>query len=537
MKKTLDMATEFTTTGKVFLKLAKFANKLSPFSKKTEVNATHGGYQYGHSWSLYDGEKSLGEIGPAKNYQPNYNILRIRSWQSYLESEISQTILNKYKTWIIGKGLTLQCEPADRVLKSEGIKQTNEEFTQLVEDRFFVYANSSDSDYTGMRSLNLIADDVFKNSKIGGDVLVVLHYINNQVKVQVIDGCHVQSPTMGIRPVAGGGFIYNGIEMSSTGEHIAYHLRIDGKPYKVPAVNNGIRSAFMVYGSRYRLDNHRGLPHIAVALETIKKLERYKEAMVGSAEERAKIAVVQETKTQGTGESVFQKHVMKAIDAGANSIPTDVHGTTVADSVVATTNKQLINMPIDSSLKFLSSDTEFSFKEFYETNINLLCSALEIPPNVAMSIYNDSFSASRAATKDWEHTIGVKRSEFSQSFYQRVYKFWFITEVLKNKIPAPGFIKAFEEGNNMIVDSYLNSRWTGAMFPHIDPLKEVNAERAKLGSDGAHLPLTTVENATEVLGSGDSEANISQFAREKTKAELLGIKPKQTVQEKTKKED
>ena len=66
----------------------------------------------------YDGEKNTGEVGPIRNYIINYELLRLRSWQSYLESEITQTVVNRYITWLIGKGLKLQSEPLESVLAS-----------------------------------------------------------------------------------------------------------------------------------------------------------------------------------------------------------------------------------------------------------------------------------------------------------------------------------------------------------------------------------------------------------------------------------
>jgi hypothetical protein len=79
-----------------------------------------GGYRTIGSIS-YNGEKNYGEIGPIKNYFPDYSALRARSWQLYLESELAQTILNNHIIWVIGSGLKLQAEPVKDILKSEGI--------------------------------------------------------------------------------------------------------------------------------------------------------------------------------------------------------------------------------------------------------------------------------------------------------------------------------------------------------------------------------------------------------------------------------
>jgi hypothetical protein len=54
-------------------------------------------------------------------------------------------------------------------------------------------------------------------------------------------------------------------------------------------------------------------------------------------------------------------------------------------------------------------------------------------------------------------------------------------------------------------------------------LKEVNAERRKLGPLADNIPLTTVEQATEVLNGGDSDSNIQQFSEELIQAKELNV--------------
>jgi hypothetical protein len=75
----------------------------------------------------------------------------------------------------------------------------------------------------------------------------------------------------------------------------------------------------------------------------------------------------------------------------------------------------------------------------------------------------------------------------------------------------------------MVVEAYENARFTGPHFPHIDPLKEVNAERAKLGELAKHIPLTTIEGSVEALGTGDSDSNVIQFADELKNAKDVGL--------------
>jgi capsid protein len=174
---------------------------------------------------------------------------------------------------------------------------------------------------------------------------------------------------------------------------------------------------------------------------------------------------------------------------------------------------------------------KLSFKEFYQTNANVICASIGIPPNVAFSIYNDSFSASRTATKDWEHTISFERDDVTNQFYAPIYAFFLHIQIIEGLVNLPGYLAAHKNDNYLVLEAYRNSRFTGPMFPHIDPLKEVKAERAKLGKLAVNMPLTTLEKSTETLYGGDSRANMEQFGREMQEAIDNGIEEEQVIVE------
>lgn len=517
------------------------------FGGVPKINASFG--RYGTLGSIaFNGEKNYGEIGPIKSYFPDYGALRARSWQLYLESEIAQIVLNNHVNWVIGSGLKLQSEPIKDILEAEGISFDPQKFSKSVETQFRLFSKSRMSDYSDMTNLNIIEAEAFKNAIIGGDVLVILRFIEDTVKVQLIDGAHVQSPQYGGEfyptELKNGNRVINGIEMDGTGRHVAYYVRKDYKTFEFERVqargtDTNALMAFMVYGSRYRLDNHRGMPLLSVMFETAKKLERYKEATVGSAEERQKIAFAIEHDIFSTGENPLLQQTVKArnLSFGLQDglVPVDDLGNQLADKIAVSTNKQTWNMPLGSHLKSLESKNELYFKEFYETNIMLFCAAAGIPYEVAMSRYDSNYSASRGAIKDWEHKLNVTRGKFSFQFMQPVYEFWLETRAFQKKIKGyNAYIRARILGDRMLMESLRNARFVGAPVPHIDPVKEVQAERLKLGLSGLSVPLTTVEQATENLSGGDSEANIDQFAQELKKSKSLGIKEDQPKQVKPK---
>ena len=518
--------------------------------KDVEVSKTPTVEARGNSTHLfsvgYNGEKNTGELGPLINYDLDYLGLRARSWESYLSSEITQTVVGRFSMWVIGSGLKLQSEPVVNILKEKNI-EVNSETIKSIENRFRLYANSKMVDFSERKNLHQIARTAYVNSIVGGDVLTVLRYENEQINVQLISGSSIVQPYLDNHladAIGRGNTVVNGIEIDKRGRHVAFFVKTGGlEVERILAKNpkSGREVAFLICGLEYRITDNRGLPLFSAVLETLKKLDRYKEAVVGSAEERAKIPFVIEHGVGSTGENPISRGLAKAFDADSDQeIPTDINGKQLQDNVAATMNKTVINLPQDASLKSLESKAEINFSDFYSPNVNSVCSTIGMPPEVALSKYDSNFSSARAALKDWEHTLQVKRKDFSSEFYDKIYKFWLEIEILKQNIQADGYITALVKNDTTTLDAYRNSRFVGANVPHIDPVKEVTAERLKLGETGKSIPLTTAEAATEALNGGEYDSNVVQYAEElkdsKTKGIEVVIQQPQTNETTTKKD-
>lgn len=491
----------------------------------------------------FNGEKHLGDAGPIVSYRLQYNELRIRSWQAMLESDIAQTAVNRLISWTLSKGLKPQCEPVEHILENEGLSLDKKKFTKGVETSFNLYRKSKTADFAGMKSLNELCRAAEKNAIVGGDVLVVLRVVNNCVKVQLIDGTHIQSPEYGSefwpKVLANGNRIVDGVELSKEGQHLAYYVRVsavsggnpieDFKFERIPArgPKSGMLMAYLYYGagSEYRLNNVRGIPLISAVMEKINMIQQYTTATLKQAKVSSEVSFFVEHDKDAEGKNPIADKIVAGydLDAGKDLATTD-DGTQVARNLHINTGNETYNLPPGATLKSLENKNPLYFKEFFETNSEAVYAVLQIPPNVAMSKYNDSFSASRAALKDWEHTLVVKRDHHQSGFLQPIFNLWLELEILNNYVSAPGYIMAKANQNYRVIEAYQNIRFVGPGVPHIDPVKEVTAARLKLGSAAGHLPLDDLESTTEQLGGGESEENIEQLGRELENAESAGIK-------------
>jgi len=488
----------------------------------------------------FNGEKDLGGIGPIRKYVIDHVALRMRGWQLYLESDVCQALFTRSAMWGIGAGLKLQASPESDVLTMYGQAIIPEEFNDTVESLFYVYSNNTFCDYSGQRTLGEIANEAWVNSDVAGDVLVVMRLVDGMPKVQLIDGTHLKTPQMwgtsnqmDIFNPATKNRVRHGVEMDAKGNHVAYWVfkgltgdvigdyeripaRLDKYPYT--------ETAKLIYGLKYRIDGVRGIPLITAVMETAAKMARYKEAMVAGAESRAKVAFSIEHEAFSTGENPLVAQMAGAAGFGPQTdLPTDSYGENLANKVTATSENQAYNMPNGAKLVMHESKQENGFTDFYTTNFDIVCAVAGYPPEVIMSKYNSNYSASRAAIKDFEHTLKVKRTKFAKQFYQLVYNFCLDTWALSGQIKVDGYLTALAQNNQMLLSAYRCARWAGDAVPHIDPFKEVKAIREMLPENSKNMPLITLEQAVEMLDNGDWNDVVEQFAKERDKGEELDI--------------
>jgi len=472
---------------------------------------------------LFDGEKTPGEIGVIRDWQMDTVALAYRSWQSFTENDITQDVIKKFVLWVCGGGLKLQSEPLTTILEDIGITDfDHEKFTNIVEARFALFAKSQKASWSGEQSLNVMCQEAYKNALIGCDVLVVQRVQGGKQTVQLIDTAQLGTPSKYF--MSSEKRIIKGVEIGSRGEIIGFHVKkpntFDDYEFIKARDSKGRKMAYLVYATKMKIDDVRGIPIITPVLQTLEMLNRYKEATVGGAEERQKIAWFFEHSKDSDGENALTESIKKSFAPNGADTHSKDYLSEIQEAqgqIALTQQKSIINPPVGATIKSIQSDQEINFKDFFLTNINIICACIGIPPEIALSKYDSNFSASRAAIKDWEHTLNVARRNFSEQFYQPIYELWLDLNVLTGKIKEPNYLNALITQDDDVLGAYRNCRWTGASVPHIDPLKEVMAERAKLGDLGANIPLTTVERATENVNGGESNSNIEQFLKEMAK--------------------
>lgn len=490
---------------------------------------------------VFQGEKSEGTLGAPINLLPDYWALKFRAYEANLTNPTVRTITSKFFKWVVGKGLKMQVELYEKLLELEGVVEDFDKFKANVEEYWPLWASSTRSDYSGMVNLHKNARFHKETSFLGGDVLTVLRVdANNNLTVQVIDGQHVRTPIIKnadiLAAAASGNFIRNGVEMDSKGKHIAFYVRKQstastflagvGEYERIEAYGKktGLKMAWMSYGLKHRIDQSRGIPVITAILETVQLVDRYNQATVMTAEERANVVFTVEHGKTSNGENPLLSKVRAGTGAAATP---DVfaQGEAAAQKISTSQNKQVHNLPVDSRLVAVSSQTEIQYEPFFKAFFNQICASMDIPPEVAMQLYNSNYSASRAAINAWGYLIDIARQDLVDDYYQPVYDVWLYLHILKNKVKADKYLKARATNNIDVIEAYSATKFTGVNMPHIDPLKEINAIREALGEAYANVPLISLEQATDAAAYGDWETNIKKLSKEKQELDNLKLVP------------
>lgn len=474
---------------------------------------------------VYDGEKTPGELGDVYDTTPDHIKLRLRSYDLQLKTDLVGIISGKFFKWILGSGLKMQAEPNKNVLSMFGIDADLKKFQKDTESLFNLYSNSKYSDYQKNDWFHEKANEGLVSAFLGGDALCVLRVDDFGVNMQVIDGQHIETPDDGndiLNKKKSGNIIKHGVELDKRGTHVAFYVvlnddeefSIDRKYERIESVNSrGLTMAWMIYGTKHRIDSVRGIPFISSIMEKVSKLDRYSEASVSKAEQTANLIYTIEHDKDSTGENPITNFgSKKSKDGEVNEISDYEKAGRTAQQIKQSTSNQVYNMPQGASVKSFSGEAETKYPEFFKAIFYSLCASVDIPPEVALQYYEQNYSSSRAAINSWEHIVEVYRKKFAKKFYHNFYRVFLEHEILMGNIEAPGYLQARSSGKFMVIEAYVNARFIGKKMPHIDPLKEAKAVRNMLGDD--NTALISREQAVEILGQGEWNENFTKSIEE-----------------------
>jgi capsid protein len=428
----------------------------------------YGASPFVNTW--HDGDKFAGGFGTTEIQWTDYWTLRARSSQLFNENLYARGIVRRLVTNEINTGLTPYAFPDESVLKID--EDSLSDWSEGTENRFLLWGKSPKfCDWLKVSTFAEIQEQARLEALVGGDVLVVIHQ-NSSSKtpmIELIRGEHVRTPL----DFNDDKDVRHGVELDKAGRQAGYYV-IDGEGNhkRIPAYGpkTGRRLAWLLYGTDKRLDDVRGQPLLTIFLQSLKEIDRYRDAAQRKAVINSYIALFMQKEQDKPGTlpitnaAVRRDQVTVSDEAGAREfeITNHIPGLVMEELQVG-----------EKPVAYESANSDINFAEFERAIIQAVAWASQIPPEILTLAFSNNYSASQAAINEFKIYLTLIWTKFGDRFCSPIYTEWLVSEVLNQKIIAPGLLDAWRDKSDYAEFAAWNSvDWYGSIKPSTDMFKQ-----------------------------------------------------------------
>jgi capsid protein len=457
---------------------ALVAAPVAPRAQHVDVRGmTAGG---GFQFVSYDGESFPGGFGATQLYELDYWTLRARSVQLFTSSLYARGLVRRLITNEIAIGLFPDVTPLEDIL---GLQEDSlDDWSEMVEQRFQLWSDHPTTcDWSERRTFAMLQAEARQAALIEGDVLCVLRVdgASDAPKLQLVSGARVRTPLFTRVQLAEGHTVLHGVELDKRRRVVAHWVeQEDGRHERLPAFapNTGRPMSWLVYGTDKRLDDVRGQPLLSLVLQSLRELDRYRDAVTRKAVINSTLAmfIKKEKDLPGT----------KPLTAGA--VRKDQLTTTGGSDSPRTweITEQVPGLVIEELQTgeepkgFGSEGIDLDFGKFEDALVSTMAWAYQLPPEILKLAFTQNYSASQAAINELKLYLIVVWKTFGATFCAPIYRDWLYSQVLANRVAAPGLVESF--GNLAQADvwaAWTAAEWYGSIKPATDMLKLVKASK------------------------------------------------------------
>ena len=497
-------------------------------NQNTRLNAKALIMPPGSSYGVrFDGEQEPEGIGNLYVYDVNYYEMARRAYTLITINEFARTAVTRLTQFVVGTGLRLHPEPATDFINRKMKTNLSPEFAKSVQQLWNLFELDKNVSHDKQDNIHSLAKTIFYNAYVAGDVLVVKRIVNKSLEYQVINGLSVK--TTKIEPTVKGNKIVDGVEINPKGEPVKYFVTDEnGTETEIPARDSkGRLIAWLVYADERRLGAVRGYSPLGAIMQKLHKIGQYTNSEVIAADTNAKFAAIIEQDKDSSGVNPLGK-----TNGIARSLQNQLNNTPSPSSTNPAEVKEFVNrvkriasgifFHLPKGQKMSSFDTKrpnVNYGQFVDSSMKYIYASLGIPHEVALLVFQNNFSASRASLKMFEMILKYLRNYvIIDNFYQIVYSQFFEIECLKGNIDAPKYLE-LKNDEGYLDNAYTKAKFIGSQIPHIDETKEVNAVLSRLKGG-----LSTFEQALEALGNNtDFDSMIERLKLEKEKIKDAGL--------------
>lgn len=500
-------------------------NKL--FGRRSPTNEPQGavfppGYFLGVQ---FDGEQEPGAMSNVIAYDVNYYDMAERAYSLVTTNEFARILVSRLTEFVVGTGLRLHPQPMRNLLKRMFKVELSEDFIKDIQELWSLHEDDPNISITKDQNIHALARTVYYNGLIAGDCLVIKRIVNEHLQYQIVNGLAVRS---GFDIAENGNKIIDGVEIDKNEVPTAYYvIDKDGKEQRIPARDSkGRLLAWLVPVGIKRLNSTRAYSTLGAIMQKLHKIGQYTNSEIIAAEANSKFAATIEQTELSSG-----VNPLKNIPLGRGlreefSTPVDTQTTSgevkrFKDNLARIASGLFIHLPKGQKLNsFDTKRPNVNFTAFLDGSMKYNYASNGIPVEVALMQFSNNFSASRASLKMFEVILEYTRKHtIDDNFYQIIYRQFFELACLKGLIDAPKYLQ-LKNDNGCLDNAYTKAKFVGLKIPHIDEVKEVNAQLSKIKGG-----LTTFELALESLGvTTDFDTLIENRKIEEEKIKKAGLK-------------
>ena len=465
-------------------------------------------------YSIEDGDKFFGGFGATLVPFTDYWTLRARSDQLFGSNLYARGLIRRLITNELNVGLIPEASPEEEVI---GVpKDSLVDWSETIENRFALWGKDRMiCDWKRQVTWGELQKDARREALIGGDVLVIVRQDRRTdlPSIQLIPGQNVQTPSLAQDRADRD--IREGVELDDEERHVAYwvHQR-DGTFRRVSAYGRRSRrrTAWLLYGTDKRHCDVRGQPLLSILLQSMRELDRYRDAATRKAVINALLAMFIE-KTD-------DKPPTRPVSGGAQrvgSVTADDAGGSTRKFNIAQLNPGIVVEELQKGerpVPFNTKDVNTEFPAFEEALVAAMAWANEIPPEILRLAFSNNYSASQAAINEFKIYLEKFWAEFGSNFCQPVYNEWMLSELLLGKFEARGLLESWRDPHKYdVYNAWLCVDWYGLIKPSTDMKKQAEGSKLLLG-----MGLSTYAREARQLTGTKFSKNIRRL---KTEAAML----------------
>lgn len=467
---------------------------------------------------------------PARDIDDNALTLRQRSRMLYMAAPIATSAVRTVRTNVVGTGVV----PRPRVdVRALGMSpEEADAWGDAARREFSLWASDRRAcDALGLNDFWELQQLAMQSWLMSGDAfaLVTRHKASAlrpyTLRLRLIEADRVCTPWQPVAarargasrlpPMAvttgrnpdNGNLIYDGVEVSPTGEVAAYwvcsHHPLEAQGdagsdefRRVPAVGSktGLPNVLHMMEAE-RPEQYRGVPYLAQAIEPLLQTRRYTTAELEAAVVQASFSAF--VKTEDPTDNPFNEvgDGQGGPDPAASDDPNEYE-----------LGPGTINYMLPGEDVVFGDPTRPSsgFDAFVTAMATQVGAALEIPADLLLKRFAGSYSASRAALLEAWKAFRMRRSWLVSDLCRPTWEIFVSEAVALGRLDAPGF---FTDPARRA--AYLSCEWIGPSQGQLDPTKEISAELSAVSAG-----ITTREAAAVRINGSDWDENVRRLARE-----------------------